>query len=85
MTLQEDLVHWLLSTAWLRPFYITLTKWKLPKAYDEAIFIKEDKVKVRTDVQGYRKEPILVIANTIKSFGIQQQVPVELEYDPPTQ
>ena len=60
-------------------------KIKIPKAYDEAIFIKEDKVKVRTDVQGYRKEPILVIANTIKSFGIQQQVPVELEYDPPTQ
>ena len=43
-------------------------KIKILDAYDEALFSKEEKVKVRTEVQQYRQEPVLIISNIIKSL-----------------
>ena len=51
-------------------------KIKRPEAYDEAVFTKKEKVKVRTDVQEDREKPILIIDNAIKSFETQHQVPL---------
>ena len=51
-------------------------KIKRPEAYDEDVFTKKEKVKVRTDVQEDREKPILIIDNAIKSFETQHQVPL---------
>ena len=51
-------------------------KIKRPEAYDEDVFTKEEKVKVRTYIQDDRQKPILIISDTIKSFEINQQLSV---------
>ena len=60
-------------------------KIKRPEVYDEAVFTKEENVKVRTDVQEDIQEPKLIIDNAIKSFETQHQVPLEFESNRPTQ